>query len=305
VRFALDEEAVALRDAARQVLSSAVGDVTQVWAKLVAAGVAGVLVPEPGGGLGLDENALVPVLEEIGYGGLAVPAVETIAVAAPLMSRVPDTLIAVQDRPGGLVAYWDEAPLLVLWKETELWLCAADTVRFAPCESLGRPLARVTGVPAGGEKLAGDAEAAWRRGVLGTAAVLTGLARRMLDLTVAYVRRREQFGVPVGGFQAVKHKLADALVAIEFARPAVLAAGWAQAYGAADADTQTSAAKVLAADAARLVARTAIQCHGAMGYTTEYDLHLFAKQAWALASAWGTPAWHRARLAEAIGVTDG
>jgi alkylation response protein AidB-like acyl-CoA dehydrogenase len=69
---------------------------------------------------------------------------------------------------------------------------------------------------------------------------------------------------------------------------------------AGDAAAQTSAAKVLAGDAARLVARTAIQCHGAMGYTTEYDLHLFAKRAWALVPAWGSPGWHRARLADAL-----
>ena len=62
------------------------------------------------------------------------------------------------------------------------------------------------------------------------------------------------------------------------------------------------AAKVAAADAARLVTRTGIQCHGAMGYTTEYELHLFAKRAWALIPGWGSPDWHRARLASALGV---
>jgi Acyl-CoA dehydrogenase, C-terminal domain len=95
------------------------------------------------------------------------------------------------------------------------------------------------------------------------------------------------------------------LVAVEFARPAVLAAAWAQAAGAPDAAAQVSAAKVLASDAARLVARTALQCHGAIGYTTEYDLHLYAKRAWALIPAWGSPDWHRARLATYLGVSDG
>jgi alkylation response protein AidB-like acyl-CoA dehydrogenase len=80
----------------------------------------------------------------------------------------------------------------------------------------------------------------------------------------------------------------------------VLAAGWAQSAGADDAAVQTSAAKVLASDAALLVARTSIQCHGAMGYTTEYDLHLFAKRAWALAPSWGSAAWHRARIGEIV-----
>jgi alkylation response protein AidB-like acyl-CoA dehydrogenase len=122
----------------------------------------------------------------------------------------------------------------------------------------------------------------------------------MLDLTVDYVRNREQFGAPIGSFQAVKHALASALVAVEFAEPAVLAAAWAQSAG--DGERETALAKVLASDATRLVARTAIQCHGAMGYTTEYDLHLFAKRAWALAADWGDAAAHRSRLADALGV---
>jgi alkylation response protein AidB-like acyl-CoA dehydrogenase len=114
------------------------------------------------------------------------------------------------------------------------------------------------------------------------------------------VRGREQYGVPIGSFQAVKHALASALVAVEFAEPAVLAAGWAQSTGGGE--REASLAKVLASDAAHLLARTAIQCHGAMGYTTEYDLHLFAKRAWALAASWGDAASHRARLAGALGV---
>jgi alkylation response protein AidB-like acyl-CoA dehydrogenase len=329
MRFALSEEATALRDAAREVLANELS-----WDKLAAVGVVGTLVPEERGGLGLDENALVPLLDEIGYSGLPAPAVETIAVAAPLLAEarlakvplakvplakvplakalpdtVPDGWVAVQARPGELIAFGGEAGLVVMRKGPDLWVYGQEELRVEPCASVdgSRRLARVAAV-SGGVLLTGDpdvVEVAWRRGVLGTAALLTGLARRMLDMTVAYVKRREQYGVPVGSFQAVKHALADALVAIEFARPVVLAAGWAQAAGAPDAGVLTSAAKVRAADAARKTARTAIQCHGAMGYTTEYDLHLFAKRAWALAPAWGDTSWHRARIAREIGVNDG
>jgi alkylation response protein AidB-like acyl-CoA dehydrogenase len=172
-----------------------------------------------------------------------------------------------------------------------------------------RGLARLTSRPTAGGTLVSDdpavLEAAWQRGVLGTSALLGGLATRMLALTVGYVQQREQFGKPIGSFQAIKHALANALVAVEFARPAVLAAAWAQATGSAQAPARTSMAKVLASDAARLVARTAIQCHGAIGYTTEYDLHLYAKRAWALIPSWGSPDWHRARLATSLGVSDG
>jgi len=316
MRFALDDEAAALRDAAREVLA-AEQDRDAAWNKLVAVGAVGTLVPEDRGGLGLDENALVPLLEEIGYRGLAVPAVETIAVAAPLLDSVPDSMIAALLDDGNLLPFGQIAPLALLRRGPALRLYAQEELNLEPCVTVddGRAMSRVlgaggvAGVGNYGTELTRDPaviEGAWQRGVLGTAAVLTGLTRRMLDMTVAYVRGREQFGVPVGSFQAIKHALADALVAIEFARPLVLAAGWAQASGAADANVLTSAAKARASDVARRVARTAIQCHGAMGYTTEYELHVFVKRAWALAPAWGDAAGHRALIAEkTIGVTDG
>jgi alkylation response protein AidB-like acyl-CoA dehydrogenase len=330
VRFEPGEEAVALRDAAAGLLASEVtpgvvragwpgGDASQVagvWRKLAAAGLTGALVPASRGGLGLDTAAVVPLLEEVGRSGLPGPAAETIAVAAPLLDGdildgvlAGEILVAAQLGGGDLVPHGQHAQLIVLRDGGALRAYqAAGDLALEPCPAVdgSRGLARLTRRPAGGGTLlTGDpaqAEAAWQRGVLGTAALLTGLARRMLELTVGYVRQREQFGVPVGSFQAVKHALASALVAVEFAGPMVLAAGWAQAHAPADAARQTSAAKVQASDAARLVARTAIQCHGAMGYTTEYDLHLYAKRAWALASAWGGPSWHRARIATSLGI---
>ena len=350
MRFALDEAAEALRDATAGVLRGYTlrGDATGPWGKLAGGtwdkladvGVLGTLVPEELGGLGLDENALVPVLEEIGYSGLPGPAAETIAVAAPLLAEAglwtPDGgLVAVRAGDGDLIPYGEQVPRLVLDDR----VFERDQLVLEECPAVDplRPLARLTaiqgaGAGLGGSRagLGGSGAAAWERGVLGTAALLCGLSRRMLDMTVEYVKRREQYGVPVGSFQAIKHALADALVAVEFARPAVLAAAWAQsqASGSQASGSQapesiaqltrssganhvidprgaaTSVAKVLASDAARLVARTAIQCHGAMGYTTEYDLHLFAKRAWALAPSWGGADWHRARIAEHLGVSD-
>jgi alkylation response protein AidB-like acyl-CoA dehydrogenase len=313
VRFAVSEEAAVLRDAAREVLAD-----SRDWRKLASVGVIGTMVPGDRGGLGLDENALVPVLEEIGYSGLPVPAVETIAVAAPLLPGsllesvlTGDLHVAAEMTGGELVPFGQYARLIVLRDGEALRVYERGELTLEPCASVDRSrrVARVVR-RSGGILLTDDpvaVEAAWRRGVLGTAAVLTGLARRMLDMTVHYVKRREQFGVPIGSFQAVKHALADALIAIEFARPMVLAAGWAQAAGAADAAALNpaalaSAAKVRATDAARLVARTAIQCHGAMGYTTEYDLHVFAKRVWALAPSWGSPEFHRARIANLLGI---
>jgi alkylation response protein AidB-like acyl-CoA dehydrogenase len=330
MRFGLDETALALRDAAAGLLTAEVSPavvragwpggadklVAAVWLKLAEAGVLGTLAPEHRGGLGLDENSMVPLLEELGRSGLPGPAAETIAVAAPLLSGdalagvlAGESLVAAQFGDGPLVPHGAHAPLVVLRAGDGLRLYQREDLALEPCATIdgSRGAARLLSRPTGGGTLLTSdpvvVEAAWRRGVIATSALLTGLCLRMLDLTVGYVRQREQFGVPVGSFQAIKHALANALVAVEFARPMVLAAAWYQAAGAAEAAARVSAAKVAASDAARLVARTAVQCHGAIGYTTEYDLHLFAKRAWALIPSWGSPDWHRDRLAVLLEVS--
>jgi len=339
MRFEVDEDAAALREASDAVLSErataaviragwaagAPAEVRGIWQALAGVGVAGALVPATAGGLGLDLNALPPVAERLGHCALPVPAVETLAVAAPLLAAaghpgLPDVLSGVALVTAQLAASMSPGLLIPFGGVAEYVLLRADDGRLllfergelhaepVPAVDASRHLARLRTQPARGALLAGPAgpaaEAAWQRGVVGTAAVLVGLADRMLSMTVGYVKSRRQFGAPVGSFQAIKHRLADALVSVEFARPAVLAAAWAQAAGAPDAAEQTSVAKVLASDAAAAVAGAAIQCHGAIGYTTEYDLHLYAKRAWALARSWGSADWHRRQLAQALGLKE-
>ncbi|MFL6111776.1 MAG: acyl-CoA dehydrogenase family protein [Catenulispora sp.] len=123
-----------------------------------------------------------------------------------------------------------------------------------------------------------------------TAAQLLGLGRAALDLTVAYAKQRVQFGRPIGEYQAVKHRLADAHTALEFARPLVFAAALSTA------PPDISAAKASASEAAYRAARAALQLHGAIGYTDEYDLSVHFKKIRALYSAWGDPSFHRDRL---------
>jgi alkylation response protein AidB-like acyl-CoA dehydrogenase len=144
---------------------------------------------------------------------------------------------------------------------------------------------------------------AFDRGALGTSAQLLGLADRMLVMSVAYATERQQFGVPIGSFQAVKHQLANVLLKLEFARPVVYRAAYSMANDAPDRSRDVSMARIYAAEAAHLAARAALQCHGAIGYTVEYDLHLFMKRTWALEASWGSTAWHRDRVAAAVMAT--
>jgi alkylation response protein AidB-like acyl-CoA dehydrogenase len=280
--------------------------VDAVWQALAEMGVLGVAVPEDAGGLGLTELDWVLLAEETGYTALPHPFVETVCVAAPALARADlvsgSTTATVQPSPGELVP-WTGAGLLLRIEPAALTV--HETWDTQPAASIdgARRTGRVT-VPEGGT-VVGDAAAAtlaFDRGALGTAAQLIGLGRRMLDLTVGYVVERKQFGVQIGSFQAVKHHLADAALELTFASPAVQRAAWSLATGAPTSSRDVSMAKAMASDAARAVGRAALQCHGAIGYTVEYDLHLFFERTEALARAWGTAAWHRDRVGRALDI---
>jgi alkylation response protein AidB-like acyl-CoA dehydrogenase len=335
VHFGFDDDQIAFRDAVRDLLDKECTPATVraawdapagsldrgVWDRLSEMGVLATLVPEAADGLGLDEQALVLVLEEAGRAGLPHPLVETAAVAAPLVAGdgsgpgpagVPDAHglgIVASDLGGPHVACAADADWLLLRDRATGALHLVD-----PAATVLTPVATVDGArraatvdwqPAPESLVADDPAAvalALDRGAFGAAAVLVGLGQRMLDLTVAYVTERRQFGVPIGSFQAVKHHLADALKELAFARPAVYRAAHSLAT---DADTRArdvAMAKAMASDAAWFVGRRALQCHGAIGYTVEHDLQLYLKRTWALSKAWGDASLHRTRVAEAIGI---
>ena len=131
------------------------------------------------------------------------------------------------------------------------------------------------------------------RAAAGSAALLIGLADRMLTMAADYAKERRQFGKPIGSFQAVKHLLANARVELEFARPATYRAAWSLASAQPTVAHDASMAKAMASDAADMAARVALQVHGAIGYTWECDLHFFMKRTWALSKAWGDAPTHR------------
>src|SRR5690606_1287095 len=125
---------------------------------------------------------------------------------------------------------------------------------------------------------------------------LLGLAQRMLDISIDYVAQRKQFGKAVGSFQAVKHRLADVVIQLEFAKPVVYRAAHALAQNDPLAPVYVSHAKTSASTVATAAARNCIQVQGAMGYTWEMDLHIFMKRAWVLDGHWGDRAFHKKRI---------
>ena len=141
---------------------------------------------------------------------------------------------------------------------------------------------------------------ALNRGAVLSAAQCLGLTERMVELAVEYAKTRSQFGQPIGSYQAIKHHLASVQVKLDFARPVVYAAATRLSTPGVRADTVASHAKLAASDAAELAARTAIQIHGAMGYSWEVDLHFYMKRAWGLAGAWGDRMFHARRVQAAL-----
>jgi hypothetical protein len=136
--------------------------------------------------------------------------------------------------------------------------------------------------------------------MLACSAQLLGAGEHLLSESVEYATSRRQFGRAIGEYQALKHALADVRVALDFARPLLYTAALAVREGSSDRSRDVSAAKVSSGDAAYLAARTALQVHGAIGYTAEHDLGLWITKVRALVTAWGTPAQHRARVLAAI-----
>jgi alkylation response protein AidB-like acyl-CoA dehydrogenase len=317
VQFAFTDDQLVFRDAVRDLLAkecppsvvragwtNADGRSGSAWSALGEMGVLGALVPESDGGLGLTELDIVLLAEETGRVALPEPFVEHVFVGAPLLATDDrEVLTGRRAVTAGdpLTPYAHDAACAVMLAPTPQIAWRAQT-RYDFVESVDRSrrLGRLVGTEDARPLTRAELSRAFWRGNLGYSAQLVGLARAMLDLTVAYTADRRQFGVPIGSFQAIKHHLADVRIGLEFAAPLVYRAAHSLAVGDPDAPLHVSMGKVQAADVATLAARTALQCHGAVGYSYEYDLHLWMKRAWALAGTWGDAAWHRDRVARAI-----
>jgi alkylation response protein AidB-like acyl-CoA dehydrogenase len=333
MRFGFTEDQRLLADAVREVLTAtcAPGAVRAAatdpaarrgaaWHALAEVGLLGALIPERHGGLGLTPLDTVLAYEETGRFAVPGPVVES-AVAAPWLLE-PGWLAKIAAGAASVSVAMphlldaDLADLLVVRSGATMTIMTPGevtlTARPSPDatrrlfsagsddagEAAGDLTRDLTGELAGGEPgaFARAADAA----ALATAAQLVGLGRRLLDTAVAYAGRRRQFGAVIGSFQAVKHQLADVAIALEFAAPVVYRAAYALAHRTPAASREVSAAKVAAGEAAHRAARTALQVHGAVGYTGELDLHLWLTRVWALRTAWGGERPHRARLRHAL-----
>ncbi|MCA9640432.1 MAG: acyl-CoA dehydrogenase family protein [Polyangiaceae bacterium] len=291
-----------------------------LWKQLGELGVLGMTLSEQAGGLGMNELDWVLILEEAGKSGLPEPLGAHTAVALPLLEELGSDALKAEWLPRAaagdarigavfqgspFVAFASSFELLLVQRGTSLYAVPAKDCAWEAQASLdySRQLAKL-GVEMSQERLlAADAsealDRALNRAVLAQSAELLGTCQRMLDLTVDYVKVRHQFGKPIGSYQAVKHRLADGLLRLEFAKPLAYRAAHSLSEGLSgpNVDAQVSMARLYARDAAEFMAKAALQLHGAIGYTFEYDLQLWMKRAWATGRTLHSDAWHRERVA--------
>ncbi|WP_340586921.1 acyl-CoA dehydrogenase family protein [Erythrobacter alti] len=207
----------------------------------------------------------------------------------------------------GLVAHAGVADLLIVGTESEGWLVRTDdpgvTITVHTTMDQTRPLATVTLDSAKAQSLSNwnaARDAALAAGWICLAAEALGGAQATLDRTVAYAKEREQFGRPIGSFQAYKHRLADMMIEIEQARSAVYWAACAMDEGSDDAALALNSAKAFCADTFFKCAGDMIQLHGGIGFTWEHDAHLFFKRARSIQTLLGSGNWHREQVAKTI-----
>ncbi|WP_327261992.1 acyl-CoA/acyl-ACP dehydrogenase [Streptomyces sp. NBC_01232] len=284
-----------------------------LWSRLAATGLFALAVPEAHEGAGLLPLELSLGLVELGRAGVPGPVVES-AAACVLLSELADESLAKRFLPGLALG---EASATLTLPGGSPYAPDADAATYCFTVSQAGVL-RLAGAPAGplrstdparrlslppadgGELLAEGPEVtraagvAWRWARLLTAAQCLGVGEALLARTVEYAKQRTQFGTPIGSFQAVKHRLADTLLALEFARPLVWAAALSPGPG------EVAAAKLAAGEASYRAAMTALQLHGAVGYTEELDLSLWLRKARPLRDAWGTPSACRAEVLRSL-----
>lgn len=317
----------------REIWETESGRSPELFSKIAAQGLSGMSVPEAEGGMGLSDVDWALMTQELGYYALPDALADTAYVGAGMLAGLepghpararwlPGVVdggcrISVGHPVNALVADAHMADVLLLPHAvpggTELHAVPRDAVELVQPQAsvdASRRLAAVRWSPGPATRVAaGEAgQRLWshalERGVINVAGQLVGLAQRMLDMAVDYVAQRRQFGKPIGAFQAVKHHLADVVTRIEFARPVLYRAAYALAHDERHCALLSSHAKLACADAAWTAARKAMQVHGAMGYTWEVDLQMFAKRAWALDAAWGDRGFHKARVGAALFADD-
>lgn len=280
------------------------GHIPQLWSRLADMGVLSMLVPESSGGMGGTLIDAVLLFQELGRAGVPGPVLEHMAVAAPALAQADfgPALIA-----GSKIAtLWvDNSPYVAHAQVADIVLRRDEVLTDFVYTNVhgidgGRQLFTVTDGSRQSAQAAVNGIDAHDIMALASAAYLIGASERMIEVAAEYARQREQFGKPIGSFQAVKHLMSDALLKVEFAKAPTYRAAWSASTGASTVLRDISMAKALASEAAYRASRSTMQVLGGIGYTWEADLQLWMKKSWALMRSYGDATFHRRRVGATI-----
>ena len=289
-----------------------------LWRELAELGWPGIHLGEEHGGQGLGLVELAILCEELGYALAPSPFLASAAAGIALAEAGTDaqrarwlpalaagavgTVGLVTEGEAPMVPDADRADVLVLLDGLAGMVVERGEAEVEPEATIdaSRRFARVR--TSGGEPLAGDPPPALDRIEVALAAELVGVAQRAMEMAVEYAKEREQFGRPIGSFQAVSHRCAQMLLEVESARSTTLNAAWAAEHEPESLPLAASMAKAYAADASWRVTASALQVHGGTGFTWEHDLHFFLKRARTDGHLLGSPRSHRERVAALAGL---
>jgi alkylation response protein AidB-like acyl-CoA dehydrogenase len=294
----------------------------ELWRELCELGWPGIAIAEQHGGQGLGLVELTILCEELGRTVAPVPLLSTVLASTVIGQAGSEEQCArwlaglaggeligalgtAHDGVAEFVVGAPSAQLLVLVEDDAARVLTRAQAEIEQIDSIDptRPTARVSAPVDVGERLAGDVAGGVDRCLVAIASELVGVCDRALAMTVAYVKERKQFGVPVGSYQAVSHRCAQMLLDTEKARSITAFAAWA-----ADADPRrlgeaAAMAKASASDAGVEVTASAIQAHGGVGFTWEADVHWLYKRAQVDSAMLGGGKRQRARLARVLAHT--
>jgi alkylation response protein AidB-like acyl-CoA dehydrogenase len=277
------------------------------WQELAGLGWIGVSVPEEAGGAGLGFLEEAVLFEELGRALYPGPYFSTVALALPeLPAELQREAVEGKTRwsaslDGSLVPDLALVDRVLVERDGKLAAVAAEGETLETMDSTRR-LGRLAEGGGDADEV-GDASALERmrtRGFTALALEAVGMSQRALELSVEYAKTREQFGKPIGIYQAVSHRLADSYALTELARSLAYWAAWAVAEDDEEAPIAAAAAKAYAGDVAVTVCEYAIQAHGGIGFTWEHPLHRYYKRAQWIQGYGGYPAAQRAEVAAAL-----
>lgn len=262
-----------------------------LWAELASMGVFGIHTPEDDGGVGLGLAEATIVFEELGRVAAPGPTISTCLASTLGVEGAADgsNVVGLIRADTLLVEHLEGLDTLLMHHDglVERVGKPEGTLLPRPLDPL-TPVSQVESIPAGDE-ISKAGERIITHGRLLAAAFQVGLGQAAVDLGTEYAGQRQQFGKVIGSFQAVKHLLADAVVAVDIARAGVHAAAVALDEDEPSGRTMSvDAARLVASEAAQRACEACIQVHGGIGFTWELDAHLFLKRSLALDATFGS-----------------